>query len=147
MQIKVMLMNQQDIDSVMEIEHLSFSIPWTRYSFEQEITNNKHALYVIAKYDEMIVGYGGMWKVFEEGHITNIAVHPEFRRMQVASSILEALVVVARAKEIESLMLEVRESNTAAQRLYEKYGFQVVGKRKGYYADNHEDALLMTLSI
>ncbi|WHH57538.1 ribosomal protein S18-alanine N-acetyltransferase [Petroclostridium sp. X23] len=147
MQMKIMPMDGQDIDSVMEIEHLSFSIPWTKHSFEQEIAGNKHAIYVVAKCDEKVVGYGGMWKVIDEGHITNIAVHPEYRRMKVASTILEALILIAKNEKIESLTLEVRDSNIPAQILYTGYGFKVVGRRKGYYADNNEDALLMTLEI
>jgi ribosomal-protein-alanine N-acetyltransferase len=136
-------MNLDDIDAVMEVETICFSIPWSRKSFEDEIGNNENAHYVIARIEERIVGYGGMWKVLNEGHITNIAVHPELRRQRIGSFILDALLRFADGNRIDSLTLEVRESNIAARMLYEKYGFYVEGRRKAYYVDNMEDAIIM----
>jgi ribosomal-protein-alanine N-acetyltransferase len=89
------------------------------------------------------VGYAGMWQVMDEGHITNIAVHPEFRNYGVGSALMEALLATARSRGIVALTLEVRRSNFAAQALYRKYGFAEGGMRKAYYADNREDALIM----
>lgn len=145
MQITIAPMELWDIDGVMEIEYASFAIPWSREAFEEELTNNKHAVYIVAKQDNKVIGYGGMWKVLEEGHITNIAVHPDFRRMRVGYAIVEALTQIAKNKGIGSMTLEVRENNIAAQGLYRKFGFEVVGRRKKYYADNNEDALIMTM--
>lgn len=145
MQITIAPMELWDIDGVMEIEYASFAIPWSREAFEEELTNNKHAIYIVAKQDNKVIGYGGMWKVLEEGHITNIAVHPDFRRMRVGYAIVEALTQIAKNKGIGSMTLEVRENNIAAQGLYRKFGFEVVGRRKKYYADNNEDALIMTM--
>lgn len=145
MQITIAPMELWDIDGVMEIEYASFAIPWSREAFEEELTNNKHAIYIVAKQDNKVIGYGGMWKVLEEGHITNIAVHPDFRRMRVGYAIVEALTQIAKNKGIDSMTLEVRENNIAAQGLYRKFGFEVVGRRKKYYADNNEDALIMTM--
>ncbi|MBZ4646185.1 MAG: [ribosomal protein S18]-alanine N-acetyltransferase [Petroclostridium sp.] len=145
MQITIAPMELWDIDGVMEIEYASFAIPWSREAFEEELINNKHAVYIVAKQGNKVIGYGGMWKVLEEGHITNIAVHPDFRRMRVGYAIVEALTQIAKNKGIGSMTLEVRENNIAAQGLYRKFGFEVVGRRKKYYADNNEDALIMTM--
>ena len=136
-------MSLNDIDSIMEIEILSFNIPWTKESFLSEITTNKLAEYIVARLDGEIVGYTGMWKILDEGHITNIAVHPKARRKRVATMMVEELIKVAKQCDIEKLTLEVRESNILAQTLYRKFGFEVLGARKGYYADNKEDALIM----
>lgn len=133
----------EHIDDIMTVENLSFSIPWTKNAFVEEITRNKFAIYISAKLDEKIIGYGGMWKVIDEGHITNIAVHPEFRGFKIGSAVVEELLSIAIREGIYSLTLEVRRSNLVAQKLYGKYGFVVEGVRKAYYSDNGEDALIM----
>ncbi len=143
MEIKIMPMKLEDLDRIMEIEHQSFTIPWSRTSFETEITKNGNAIYIIALLDNVIVGYAGMWKILDEGHITNIAVHPDNRKMKVGSNLVEALYAIAQKKNIRQITLEVRESNAAARKLYGKFGFTVAGRRKRYYADNNEDALIM----
>ncbi len=91
-----------------------------------------------------IVGYGGMWLMVDEAHISTLASHPDWRRQGVGELLLAAM--IDRAAEIgaEMVTLEVRVTNTIAQALYRKYGFQVAGRRKGYYSDNGEDALIMT---
>jgi ribosomal-protein-alanine N-acetyltransferase len=131
------------IDEVMIVEHLCFTIPWSKESFLEEITNNKFALYYVAKVNGKVYGYAGMWNIYSEGHITNIAVHPEFQSNKIGSLLLNYLINEADILNIESMTLEVRRSNTAALGLYSKYGFMVEGFRKGYYADNGEDALIM----
>ncbi|MDP4092475.1 MAG: ribosomal protein S18-alanine N-acetyltransferase [Bacillota bacterium] len=136
-------MTIEHIDDVMVVENLSFSIPWSKESFFQEVTGNTFARYITAKVNGRVIGYAGMWKVFDEGHITNVAVHPEFRGTGIGSALIEYLMEVARKENITSMTLEVRRSNIAAQRLYNKYGFKVEGYRKGYYSDNREDALIM----
>ncbi len=143
MVLSISQMNFDDIDKVLEMEMLCFSIPWSRQCFEDEIKNNDKAFYVIARLDGIVVGYAGIWNVLNEGHITNIAVHPHLRRQKIGSSLVEALLKFAVEKEIDALTLEVRESNKAAIMLYEKFGFSVEGKRKAYYADNMEDAIIM----
>ncbi len=92
-----------------------------------------------------LLSYGGMWRTGEEAHVTTIAVHPQWRRRGLGEWTLLQLIGVARAGGAEVVTLEVRVSNQAAIRLYEKLGFQTVGRRKGYYIDTREDALLMTL--
>ena len=104
---------------------------------------NKAALYFCAVTGGKAVGYAGMWKVFDEGHITNIAVHPEFRNAGVGSALIEALISAAKENGITSLTLEVRKSNLPALALYRKYGFRECGIRKSYYTDNNEDAIIM----
>jgi len=131
------------IDDIIVIEKLSFTIPWTKNAFLHELQNNKFAVYLSAKMGDRIVGYAGMWKIFDEGHITNVAVHPEFRRMGIGSMLLERLINLAKRDGITKMTLEVRQSNKAAQALYKKYGFKAAGIRKEYYADNGEDAVIM----
>ena len=133
----------EHINDIMTVENLSFSIPWSRDAFIEEITRNKFAIYISARLDDKVVGYGGMWKVIDEGHITNIAVHPEFRGNKIGSALLEELLTIAKNEGINKLTLEVRKSNLVAQKLYSKFGFLVEGMRKGYYSDNNEDALIM----
>ena len=131
------------IDQIMVIENLSFSIPWSRESFLDEISSNRFAHYICAQIDGRIVGYAGMWKVCDEGHITNIAVHPDYRGRGIGEKLLAALIEQAGNGGIRSLTLEVRKNNLVAQRLYIKFGFSVQGIRKAYYSDNNEDALIM----
>ena len=136
-------LTREYIDDIMVVENLSFSVPWSKGAFLEEIENNKFARYIVAKVDGKAVGYAGMWKVIDEGHITNIAVHPEFRHAGIGSLLMENLIGIARKEGITSMTLEVRKSNIAAQRLYFKYGFTIGGLRKGYYSDNGEDALIL----
>lgn len=141
--IEVVKMGLEHIDAVMAVENLSFKIPWSKNAFKEEISNNQFAHYLAALSDGQAVGYAGLWKVFDEGHITNIAVHPEFRRNGVGAALLAELVALAQREGILRLTLEVRKGNQAAQNLYRKFGFVEEGVRKAYYADNGEDAVIM----
>jgi len=134
---------EKHIGDITVIEKLSFKIPWSSESITEEITRNKAAVYFCAEADGKAIGYAGMWQVLDEGHITNIAVHPEYRRTGVGNALLEALVSEARRRGIKALTLEVRDTNYAAQALYKKHGFIPEGRRKAYYADNNEDAIIM----
>ena len=140
--IEVRDMRYEDLDEVMKIENQCFSVPWTRDSMEGELFSLMKYYYV-ALVDGKIAGYGGMWHVVTEGHITNIAVSPEHRRQGIGSAIVERLMQTAKEKEMLGVTLEVRVSNEAAKNLYEKQGFVVTGQRKKYYTDNNEDAYLM----
>jgi ribosomal-protein-alanine N-acetyltransferase len=141
--IKVVPMTFDHIDDIMIVENLSFSIPWSKNAFVEEITKNSFAFYYAGVFGGKAVGYGGMWQVFDEGHITNIAVHPEFRKIGIASSILKHMIGESIKKGVKKMTLEVRSSNVSALRLYQKYGFINEGIRKSYYADNGEDAIIM----
>ncbi len=132
-----------DIDAVWDIEKMCFSVPWSRQSFVLEVEKNKCARYVVAEHSGAVVGYGGMWLIVDEAHITNIAVHPLFRRRGIGEAILKALMAEAHRMGIDRMTLEVRASNIPAQNLYKKLGFVEVGVRKGYYSDNNEDAIIM----
>lgn len=141
--IEIKDMKKEHLDGVMVVENLSFKIPWSRNSFLEELTTNELANYFVATSNGVVIGYGGLWKIFEEGHITNIAIHPEYRRCKVASKIMDKILDLCNEAGIKSLTLEVRKNNHAAQNLYKKYGFEIEGIRKGYYTDTGEDALIM----
>lgn len=130
------------IDSILSIEKLSFTDPWSRDSMEKELNNN-FARYVVVKLEDKVIGYGGMWIILDEGHITNIAVAPEYRCIGAGKLILKSLINICKKEKVISLTLEVRVSNTIAQSLYSKFGFVTEGIRKNYYADNNENALIM----
>ncbi|HOR86619.1 MAG TPA: tRNA (adenosine(37)-N6)-threonylcarbamoyltransferase complex dimerization subunit type 1 TsaB [Bacillota bacterium] len=141
--IELMNMSFGDIDQVCEIENLSFAIPWSRESFESELSQNNLARYIVAKVNGKVVAYGGMWIILDEGHITNIAVHPDYRGQKIGEKLVEALLREAKESNAERITLEVRASNDAARKLYQKQGFTDGGIRKGYYGDNREDAIIM----
>jgi len=136
-------MDLSDIEDILVVEKLSFSIPWSRDSFEKEIVDNNLATYLVAKVNEKAVGYIGMWKVLNEGHITNVAVHPEFRHQGIGDQLVSELLSLCEKENIDLVTLEVRKSNQNAIKLYEKHGFVAEGIRKAYYQDNKEDAIIM----
>ncbi len=139
----IRLMTLQDVDDVQEIEKGCFSVPWSRAAFEQEITGNQCARYLVAELSGRVVAYAGMWLVIDEAHITNIAVHPDHRGKGYGELVTRALMQLASDTGMVWMTLEVRRSNAVAQALYHKVGFIDVGYRKRYYDDNREDALIM----
>lgn len=141
--IELHAMSFEDIDRVCEIEKLSFTTPWSRESFESELSKNSLARYIVAKVDGKVAAYGGMWIVLDEGHITNIAVHPDFRGRKIGEKIVQELLQTAKDNKAAHVTLEVRASNDVARSLYKKLGFIDSGVRKGYYADTGEDAVIM----
>lgn len=144
MQIKIAPMTLEDLDEVLDIEVQAFTTPWSRNSFLYELLENERAIYLTAKNEfDRVMGYVGMWVVFDEGHITNLAIHPQFRRRGVARRLMLELIAVAKEKKVRYLTLEVRRTNSAAQELYQKLGFVHMGVRRKYYLDNNEDALIM----
>lgn len=137
---------QSDSKALAELDRECFSVPWSEKSFFDEAANPM-ANYVIAKEDNMIVGYAGFWQVADEGQITNIAVKKEYRRRKIASSMVDRLIKKAMENELSVLSLEVRKSNNAAVSLYSSRGFKIVGERKNYYVSPVENAVLMDLVI
>lgn len=136
--------NKGDVDRMTELDAICFSSPWSRASFESELTTNPLAWYLIAETQEgQMVGYAGLWAIEGEGHITNVAVHPDYRRKHLGSILVEQLIETTRCEGLKQYTLEVRVSNQAAISLYEKFGFREAGIRKGYYEDNNEDAMIM----
>lgn len=132
-----------DIPDVMEIERLSFATPWTKEAFENEIRRNLCARYIVATKDGKSIGYAGMWLIIDECHITNVAVHPDYRGIHVGDALMKYMTNLGLAKGVSTMTLEVRKTNIVAQNLYNKYGFEPVGLRRGYYGDNGEDAIIM----
>jgi len=135
-------MTAEDIDGVFEVEKLCFKTPWSRDSFEKEM-ENPLAFYLVAQSGDVIAGYGGIWFIAGEGHITNIAVHPDFRSRGLGRAIVMGLIEESKKQKIEAMTLEVRASNDKAIGLYESLGFKSAGVRPGYYTDSNEDALIM----
>ncbi len=136
-------MIEADVDEVLEIESKSFSTPWTKDAFIKEITNNRLAKYIVAVKEGEIVGYGGMWLIIDEGHITNIAVYPANRGQGIGHHLVKKLINICKERDMRAVTLEVRESNYVAQSLYRKHGFEEEGIRPGYYSDTKEDAIIM----
>jgi ribosomal-protein-alanine N-acetyltransferase len=137
-------MTLADLDAVHAIERASFSVPWPDDAYRNELLTNRLASYVVARAGEDIVGFGGLWVMVDEAHITTFAVDPRWRRRGVGVWMLLALLERALARHAREATLEVRLSNMPARRLYEKYGFRPVGLRPNYYTDDGEDALIMT---
>ena len=141
--VKIEEMRPEHLNGVMVVENLSFRIPWSRNSFLEEITTNRLAVYFVAVLQGEVIGYGGFWGICDEGHITNIAVLPKYRKQHIGSGILENLIRECKNEDIVAMTLEVRRSNISAQILYRKFGFVEEGIRKRYYEDNGEDAIIM----
>lgn len=135
-------MKENDIDGVFEVEKNCFEDYWSKDSFKKELSNNL-AKYLVAKVDNKVVGYVGIWFVVDEGHITNVAVHEGYRGQKIGDQLIRELVEVCKNNKIVSMTLEVRASNVVAQNLYRKYGFKMAGIRKEYYSNNKEDAIIM----
>jgi len=136
-------MTVDDIDSVLKVEKDCFSIPWSKDSFVRELVENELALYLVAKIANVAVGYIGVWKIIDEGHITNLAVYSKYRKMGIGKMLVSELLSLCEKDGITSFTLEVRESNKHAQNLYKKFQFAECGIRKGYYQDNNENAVIM----
>lgn len=136
-------MRVEDLDEVLEIERASFSMPWSRGAFTYEIERNRVARCWVMREDGRVAGYLCLWEVADELHITNVAVHPAYRRRGIARELLAAVLDDAVRRSLSVVGLEVRPTNAEARALYESFGFQVVGRRRGYYYDTGEDALIM----
>lgn len=142
-QLEIRRMNIQDIDRVLAVEHRSFTAPWSRQAFMTELIDNQFARYIVAEYAGRLIGYAGVWLIIDEGHVTNIAVDPDFRGKHLGEMLMKTLMSICIAQGALKMTLEVRVSNDTAKKLYTKLGFEGVGVRKGYYTDNQEDALIM----
>jgi len=136
-------MRVEDIETICDIEKESFTTPWTAGAFHNELTNNHFAHYLVMELNGVIVGYGGMWLIMDEAHVTNVAVRQSFRGRKLGERLMLQLQSAAVFLGAERITLEVRASNIIAQRLYAKLGFIPAGLRKGYYTDNGEDAIIM----
>jgi len=139
-------MASEDISAVLEIDQVSFSNPWPERSYRYELSENPAAQLFVAKTDDgALIAYLGYWLIGDEVHISTFAVDPDFRRQGIGENLLKNALADAARRGAQVATLEVRASNAAAIRLYEKLGFKVAGTREGYYHDNDEDAILMSL--
>lgn len=141
-QVTVREMREQDLDRIMEIEHGCFAIPWTRQDLVGELANTAARYYVVLE-DDVVAAYAGTWLIIDEGHITNIAVHPGMQGKGYGTLALKHMMQQAIDVGVIYMTLEVRVSNQPALALYKKLGFKKAGVRKKYYEDNGEDAHIM----
>lgn len=142
MTINISLMTKEDIDGVINVGLLSLKESFSKGAFLKELSN-PIAKYLVLKSNDVIVGFIGVWTILDEGHIMDIAVHPQYRNKGIGSLLLEFLISKLESFGLKSMTLEVRASNIVAKALYKKYGFEEEGVRKGYYSNNKEDAIIM----
>ncbi len=143
------VMMVSDLDTVLEIERSTFPSPWTKANFLFELYQNKCAynFVVRSREQENVSGFSSVWILFDELKINNIAIAKELRGRGIGSFLLEHVIRFGYAKGCDAASLEVRPSNRIALRMYRSFGFTIAGVRKGYYSDNNEDALLLSLNI
>ncbi len=139
-EIKIRQMKKSDLTRVGEIEKLSFPIPWSQNTFFIELDKKEFAFWWVIEYQKLVVGYAGYWKIKDEAHIVNLAIHPDFRRKKLGIKLLSFLLDHIQNQGLSVVTLEVRESNIIAQHLYEKFGFKKVAIRPCYYI--YEDAIV-----
>jgi ribosomal-protein-alanine N-acetyltransferase len=150
-EIVIRPMRVDDLGSVHQIDRLSFSLPWPANAFRYELMENKASRLWVAELTGeegvgVVVGAIVVWLVVDEAHIATLAVHPDYRRRGIATRLLQTALQECARLGMRTATLEVRAGNLAAQALYRRFGFEVVGRRRAYYQDTHEDALIMTLS-
>jgi len=171
--VTVRPMTLDDIENVLILDRLSFPTPWSARTYRHEINNPERSTMVVVEPTDdsksangsnpegffrrvfspppiqpqtHLMAYSGFWQIVEEAHISTIAVHPNWRGKKIGELLIWIMVREAMHRKAEMVTLEVRVSNTIAQNLYQKYGFEITGRRKGYYRDNHEDAYYMTVT-
>ncbi len=140
-------MTNEDIGFIAQLEKKLFSLPWKEEDYRRELEENEFAHYYVMENDGVIVAYGGIWTLYDQAQITTIGVDKSFQNQGLGQILMKKLEEKAIQMQCELCTLEVRKSNFAAQRLYEKMGYQQVAIRKSYYSDNYEDALLMMKSL
>ena len=147
--IRIRPMLLADVERVVQIDKLSFTLPWSERTYRLELTENSAAHLIVAELEnqpkQSIVGYVGFWFIVDEAHISTLAVHPDFRGQGIGRRLLEEALVEALRRGADLVTLEVRASNQRSIDLYKEFGFRVKARKPRYYRDNHEDALLMVL--
>ncbi len=157
-QLALELMREADVNTVQEIEREIFATPWPRNAYYRELASRASAHYVVLRqegpvekpagyripdFDPTIVGYGGMWRMYDEAHVTTIGVRKDLQHRGYGRIVFAGLVQAAYDMGAKWVTLEVRTTNDNAMKMYEAFGFKVIGRRKGYYTDNGEDAIVM----
>ncbi len=145
-ELTLRVMTVEDLEEVLEIERSSFSTPWSATSFFNEIKNPR-SLSKVARLGGRIVGYLCASRIIDEGHILTFAVHPEFRKLGIASVLIRDILEHLKGEGCRFVFLEVRASNSGARKIYEKFGFRELGIRKNYYLTPVEDAIVMVLKF
>lgn len=139
-------MRTEHLKSVSELERVCFGADWTATNFQKELDNPRCSYFVVLEQGQ-VIAYLGYWQILEEAHITSVGVHPGFRKRRLAQALMCRMLEDCVAKEIRWITLEVKASNLQAQKLYEKFGFAIMGRRKNYYQakrqEDREDALIM----
>jgi ribosomal-protein-alanine N-acetyltransferase len=145
MNLTLRKMTVADIPAVVNLDQMSFSLPWPERSFRFELTDNPASRCWVAELDGKVVGMIVVWLIVDEAHVATIATHPDYRRQGIGKRLLAYALRHLINDGARSSFLEVRESNLAAQEMYRKFGYEITGRRRRYYRDNDEDAILMNL--
>ena len=143
LEVRITPMRRRHLRGVLRIEQQVYPRPWTFGLFLGEVSQRASRVYLVARVGSEVVGYAGMFRALDDGHITTIAVDPAWQRRGIATRMLLALARAAVDRGCRNLTLEVRMSNSGAQALYQRFGFVPAGVRKGYYPETGEDALVM----
>lgn len=142
MKVEYRRVQGHDLEGIYEVEKASFSTPWQFDSLLYDVCVSPVSLYVVALSESKIIGFCGVHVIMDECHINNVAVLQQFRRRGVGQGLIEFMLLHTQ-KTVKKYTLEVRQNNKSAINLYEKFGFSAIGYRKNYYADTHEDAIIM----
>jgi ribosomal-protein-alanine N-acetyltransferase len=145
MNLTIRKMTLEDVPAVVGLDQKSFSLPWPERSFRFELTDNPASRCWVADLNGKIVGMIVVWLIVDEAHVATIATDPDYRRQGIGKRLLAYALRHMIADGARRSFLEVRESNLAAQEMYRKFGYEVTGRRRRYYRDNDEDAILMSL--
>jgi ribosomal-protein-alanine N-acetyltransferase len=146
MEYKIRKLGIADMPDVMDIEREAFAVPWSLDSYLSQL-KNQWAYYLVCVHQQKVIGYVGTWVVFEEAHITNLAVQASFRSQGLGRALLLAMEEYIRSKEGKRVLLEVRPSNTAALQLYQSLSYFEIARRPNYYQDNQEEAVVMCKNL
>ena len=147
MTVRIVPMTSAHLDEIAELERICFSVPWSRNMLAEELDNACSAFLAALDENGCVVGYAGLLVVADEGYITNVAVHPDYRRRGIAGQLLDVFENFAVGNRLAFLTLEVRESNYGAIALYGSRGYRGVGRRRNYYEHPREDAIIMTREL
>ena len=147
MSLLIRKMELEDVEEVVAIDDASFSMPWPPRSYQFELTEKPASRSWVAELDGQVVGMLVAWLIVDEIHIATIATHNDFRRQGIGEKLLMHTLKSAKEEDVVTSFLEVRESNVFARGMYDKFGYVEVGRRKHYYRDNDEDAILMSLDL
>ncbi|MEH1867285.1 MAG: ribosomal protein S18-alanine N-acetyltransferase [Nostoc sp.] len=146
--LEIKLLTTDNLSAILELDQVCFGGLWTLDGYKRELDSpNSDLLGLFSPFSNVsLLGMGCFWSILEEAHITILAVHPQYHRQGLGAALLYSLLKTACDRKMERATLEVRASNLAAISLYQKFGFKTAGRRRGYYQDNGEDALILWLA-